>query len=394
MRPSQQLRLVGWLGVVLGALGVLVGVSLWAWFMIANPIRTVGVHGMLPEIFHSILLGMFAGIAAAGSLYVAGVGWLCTRPGRAAWLGAMVGGGIGCLVPIVAPILDGIWTRPMSRLLLVTPAFANLPARMAFSYVTALGLAAYLEHASPTWMRPAWLVTLPFPLAGVLFAAGLTARRAVEPLTLKGRVKQDMVRHDACEDAADLDVRCGPVQAFAQSSAAIVLVTYTSKNFFTLSLERFEAVVPRRLVWKTDLPLRRDSSGFQVVLAVSPDGTRIAVAGANQAWMVDGATGALLRTLEPCQTVGIWRPFALAFSPDGSTLAVGQESICLRPVEPSGGVERRIEVPYPRYNAGTGERAVSSLVFDATGRVVWANRGLWEPGMWTRENASWPSTRR
>jgi RNA polymerase sigma factor (sigma-70 family) len=137
----------------------------------------------------------------------------------------------------------------------------------------------------------------------------------------------------------------------------------------------------------------KGNEGAVVALAFSPDGKRLALGSAGgttipiQLW--DTATGQkvhkfqthLLRELLlPGEECGI---LALAFAPDGQTLASGNRHGTIRFWDVNDGTERRVEAGSPRFT-GSHSGYVSSLAFSPDGKFLVSGGGvdqsvrLWE----------------
>jgi hypothetical protein len=358
MRPSQQLRMLGWAGFFLGLVGCALTALILLW-LAANPIRTIGAHGMLPENFYSMLFRGIANAAGIDALFLAAMGWVCSRRGRVAYAGAFLGGALSLIAGVLAP-LARMGIDPL--LSLSFAIFLSPTTIIGASYVCALGLVCLFEDRFSWPGQKVPVLAMPPVIATVLVGVVYAGHAAIRPYTIEGIVKREIAESRACGDADTLEHRCGGIAAFTQSDSSVVLV----EGFDTLDLETFESMPPRRRKWKVKLPLRGDSFG-EVRVAVTGDGTRIAVEAPKGALMLDGANGAPLHPIEPCgpRDVDGRARFAMAFSPDGRTIAIGQSAICVRAVD-SESDEARIEI------GGDGKHFVGSLWFDPAGTVVWA----------------------
>jgi hypothetical protein len=312
---------------------------------------------------------MFAMVAILGApTAIAGVGWTRPRAGPATALAS----GLGTLfVSIIgrSALLhhaSALWTLPLRA---AGSLLDNVLVRVAAAYVVGLGVATLvdeggLSHQSRVWstLRRPWVTAV-----GVLLPV-LAIRAVAGPSSTVEKAKAALARSAACAVVEDADRFCGAVEAIALSPAGDFLVEVDHREGRGISAGRWDLTTKRRR-WFAAVPHTVAATTQEFSVLVSPDSRRVAVVSSEVALLLDAETGRLVRAIDSCGTVLRTQRVrsALAFSPDGEILAVGDDGVCLESVE-TGGVERRL-------SDSAGRKADVWQVSFAGKRNVWISAG-------------------
>ena len=115
-------------------------------------------------------------------------------------------------------------------------------------------------------------------------------------------------------------------------------------------------VASERRVWETIVTHTSDRSGERFAVAYSPDAKRIAVRGPLDAVLLDGATG---KSSAPSTLRGAMAYLVFAFTPDGQSLAVGGDGVCLESLA-TGAIERKV----PTAAEATGQAVLAIRILE------------------------------
>jgi hypothetical protein len=236
--------------------------------------------------------------------------------------------------------------------------------RFVAAVAIALGVAAWTSQRPALFGRRVGVLGEPWLVAitlAVVVSAQL-ARATVSPPTPLEVGKQHLQRQSECADKDDLGARCGEVAALAldANGGRLVEVHHHRRHPTAEIMVSVWDVPSGRRVWEKVVTHTSDHAGERFTVAFSPDAKRIAFGGPLDALLLDGATGETLGPIDPCG--GATATAVFAFTPDGQSLAVGGDGVCIKSLA-SGAVQRVSDGP------------VRAIAFSTDATAIWIGRG-------------------
>jgi WD40 repeat protein len=385
MSAARQLRILGLILMVSGAIGAVAGIGTGILLWKTVPIRTVGAHGMLPESLHSDLFAVLAVDVGAAAAVAAACGWALRAENLLAELCALAVGLGACVFavfattsawlpspPVLAPLVGGYfiglaftaWRERrkreggraddattvrgrLRRQALGTLMIAALVSGGSFAWAKAhpSELAQVFEQARERRESAAPAVSATPPGASASGATPVVAPRAAQsPRGDSADYVSDDAWH-ACAKADHLDQFCGGATSLAVEPRGLQLASASLASGgagHVISL--WERRSGARL-WSVTVPVKEDP--YQT-LVFSPDGRFLAFHNRWEATLLSAEHGDIVRSIERCGEPGKnypWPPpnIAVAFSPNSKELIVGGDGLCETKAD-TGDLVRRFAV--------------------------------------------------
>ena len=241
--------------------------------------------------------------------------------------------------------------------------FDSWMVRLGAAIAIVLGFAAWTEQRPFLLGRVVGVPKKPSlaVIAVVIAACTQVVRSTASPPTPLEVGKQHLQRQAECVDKDDLRTRCGEVAALALDAKGARLVEVHRRYPTRDIMASVWDVASERRVWETIVTHTSDRSGRALrrrLLARREANRR---SRSTRRSPPRRRHGQIIRPIDPCGGATAYLVFA--FTPDGQSLAVGGDGVCLESLA-TGAIERKV----PTAAEATGQ-AVLAIAFSSD--AIW-----------------------
>jgi hypothetical protein len=370
------------LGLCLTAPGLVLAIPMWGVLTSNGDPLGVGAIG-------GVLLAVVT-VTLGGGLACTSVGWLFKRPPRVARVAAICAGAASSVLAAQFPVSGADLLSVSTAVTLVSAAIGG--------YFVALGTAATIEsrldegtEAKPDAARyrrafERVVTTLSTPHGAVILTVLPLLLGTAYAAAARRASARAIAEFESCVTSDRIDDYCG--------GAELIAVAADGKRFASLGLSGVPGSNVLSL-WDRNTGLRAwhtyvDGAENEPRLAISRDGSHVAFTSGNASQLFTGAEPV---RLQPCHEPGTapdaWETrLAVAFSPDGRTMAVGGTLLCL--VETATGAQVQMLGKPARSSP------VTALTFGSDGALLYSLSStvrVWDVGSGAQvSELSWASS--